>query len=187
MAINPRIRRLMADYQKIKEEFTGSPVVKVEPIGTSNPPDLYRVTYKVPGIALNQATKGIEIIKEHVAEIHLTASYPRIKPKCVLKTPIWHPNFGAYICIGDHWAAGETLVDVIVQIGDMIQYKSFNPKSPLNAKAAVWSNRNTNLFPIGNINLLSPEPEVEIEIELDDPVPVPATHQSDDDLEITLG
>ena len=184
MAMNPRIRRLMADYQKIQEEFTGSPVVKVEPIGTSNPPDLYKVTYKVPGIALNHATKGIEIINEHVAEIHLTASYPRIKPKCVLKTLIWHPNFGNYICIGDHWAAGETLVDVIVQIGDMIQYKSYNPKSPLNAKAAVWSNRNGNLFPIGNINLLSPEPKLEIEIELEEAVPT-AT-QNNDDFEITF-
>jgi len=46
----------------------------------------------------------------------------------VLETPIFHPNFGSYICIGDFWAAGETLTDIIIKIGQMIMYQDLQPQ-----------------------------------------------------------
>lgn len=152
--------RLNADYEKIRNEFLGHRYVKVDPIGPV-PPEMYRITYRVPGIAWDSSRNQPVRINEHIAEIYLHQNYPREKPKSELKTPIFHPNFGSYICIGDHWAAGETLVDIIVQIGDMIQYKTYNPKSPLNAAAARWSVQNKHLFPLGNIDILQPEPEVD--------------------------
>lgn len=158
--MNPRIKRLSADYEKIRNEFVGHKYVRVEPIGPTMPPERYRVTYRVPGVRWDPARKQPIVVSEHVADIYLHTDYPREKPKCTLLTPIWHPNFGSYICIGDHWAAGETLVDVIVQIGDMIQYKSYNPKSPLNAEAARWALQNKHMFPVGRIDLLQPEPEI---------------------------
>ena len=86
------------------------------------------------------------------------ARHPREKP-CDLNSSTPTP---LYSCIGDHWAAGETLVDVIMQIGEMIQYQSYNPKSPLNATAARWAEQNQHLFPIGTQDLWQPEVDIEL-------------------------
>jgi ubiquitin-protein ligase len=159
--MNPRLRRLLADYKKIQDEFTRHPFIDVDPI-MGNPPEKYQISYKVKGIKELDNNARPVYSNHHLVTIYLHSEYPRQKPKCEILTPIWHPNFGNYICIGDHWGAGETLVDIIVQIGDMIQYRSYNPKSPLNASAAVWAKHNEYLFPIGNIDLYQPEPEIEI-------------------------
>lgn len=75
-----------------------------------------------------------------------------------IMTPIWHPNFrDGQICIGDIWGAGESLSDIIINIGDMIQYKSWNSYSPLSAEAAKWAIENKHLFPVGNLNLYQPD------------------------------
>lgn len=179
--MTPRQRRMMADYQKIKENFTGSKYVKIEVL-QGNPPEKYRITYNLKGLCVENG--NIVERHNHVAEIYLNNNYPREKPKCTLLTPIWHPNFGSYICIGDHWAAGESLSDIIVQIGDMIQYKVYNPKSPLNAQAARWSVENRNLFPLSNIDIMNPAPEEDdIVIEFfDDPI----SKKDNDDIEITF-
>lgn len=167
-----RLRRMAADYEKVRTEFVGHPYISVEPLG-GNPPERYRVTYRVKGLRWDQAHNRPVVVSHHVAEIYLHSEYPREKPQCRLLTEIWHPNFGSYICIGDHWAAGETLADIIIQIGDMIQYKSYNPKSPLNGLAAHWAVKNQQHFPIGNIDLYQAEPEIIID-------------DVDDDLEIVL-
>ena len=61
----------------------------------------------------------------------------------------------------------------------MIQYRSYNPKSPLDAKAAHWSQEYESLLPVGNVDLYQPDPEVEIGLET-------AASLDDDDLDITL-
>src|SRR5205085_1162168 len=40
--------------------------------------------------------------------------------------------------VGDHWAAGETLERLVVRIGEMLAFQSYNVKSPLNGEAARW-------------------------------------------------
>jgi hypothetical protein len=55
-------------------------------------------------------------------------------------TPCFHPNIEpATICVGDHWTAGERLVDLVVRIGEMITYQAYNIKSPLDGEAAMWA------------------------------------------------
>lgn len=154
--MNPRITRLHADYEMICSEFAGHPYVLVVANLPKDPPERYTVTYRVPGLRWEEGKRDAVVVHEHVAEIYLHSGYPREKPRCALKTPIWHPNFGSYICIGDHWTAGETLVDVIVQIGDMIQYRTYNPKSPVNRRAAEWALANRWRFPVGNLSILQP-------------------------------
>jgi ubiquitin-protein ligase len=175
-----RLRRLMADYEKIKDEFTGHKYIKVEPIG-GNPPEKYLVTYYVKGLKIDEKTKRPVEINFHQVEIYLHKDYPREKPKAVMRTEIFHPNFGPYVCIGDHWAAGETLVDVIIQIGNMIQYREYNIKSPLNAIAAKWTKENENLLPVGKVDLYQPEPDIEIE-----DIDITFLESKEDDLEIEL-
>lgn len=160
-AVSPRLRRLMADYQLIRNEFTGHPTISVQP-GGGYPPERYAVTYRVRGVqAIDEHERPI-LSNHHVADIYLHQGYPREKPKCTLRTPIYHPNFGSYICIADHWAPGETLVDVIVHIGRMIQYQTFNPDSPLNGLAAQWARRHRYLFPVGDEPLYQPEVDISL-------------------------
>ena len=156
--MNARMRRIASDYEQIKKNFSNHKNIVVEPIG-EEPAEKYRVTYYVNGIYLLEDGR-IETLGKHIVIITLHAEYPRYKPICTIATPIWHPNFrDGQICIGDIWGAGESLSDIIVNIGDMIQYKSWNSFSPLCAEAAEWAIANKHLFPVGNINLWTGEEE----------------------------
>ena len=147
-----RMRRLASDWEQVKKDFTGHKNITVTPI-EGQPPEKYHVTYFVNGIYLLPDGR-IETLGRHEIEISLHADYPRYKPICKILTPIWHPNFrDGQICIGDIWGAGESLSDIIINIGDMIQYKSWNSYSPLSADAAQWAMDNKYLFPVGNIDL----------------------------------
>lgn len=157
--MNARLRRLLADYEKVRTEFVGHKYITVEAM-SGQPPEKYRVTFRLKGLRWDAAQDRPVVVSLHVAEIVLQQDYPREKPQCRLLTEIWHPNFGPYICIGDHWAAGESLADVIVQIGDMIQYKTYNTKSPLNGLAARWAQENSAFLPVGNVDLYQAEPEI---------------------------
>ena len=147
-----RMRRLLSDFEQVKKDFAGHKSIIVTPVGTDIP-EQYHVTYFVNGIYLLPDGR-IETLGRHEVEITLHADYPRYKPICKILTPIWHPNFrDGQICIGDIWGAGESLTDIIVNIGDMIQYRSWNAYSPLSADAAQWAMENKHLFPVGNIDL----------------------------------
>ncbi len=152
-----RMRRLAADYEQVMEEFCNHENITIEPLG-EKPPEHYKLTYFVNGIYLLPDGQ-IEILSRHEVEIILHADYPRYKPICKIATPIWHPNFrDGQICIGDIWGAGESLTDIIVHIGDMLQYKSWNSSSPLCAEAAQWAVHNKHLFPVGTADLYRADP-----------------------------
>jgi ubiquitin-protein ligase len=173
----PRLRRLSADYEAVRAEFSGHPHVHVEPLGPHRPPEAYRVTLRVRGLRLsgNQPVA----VDEHQLEIRLPASYPREKPLCTPITPVFHPNIKDYFCIQDYWAAGQSLVDTIAKISDMIQFRIYNPASPLDALAARWASQNTNLFPLGNVSLGTPEVMITLGSKRDRAKkPVPATRRT---------
>jgi len=147
-----RMRRIASDFEQVKKDFSGHPYIVVKP-DNNEFPEKYNITYFVNGIYLLPDGK-IEPLSRHEVEITLHAEYPRYKPICKITTPIWHPNFrDGQICIGDIWGAGESLSDIIINIGDMIQYKSWNSYSPLSADAAKWAIQNKHLFPVGTLEL----------------------------------
>ncbi len=158
--MNARIRRLTADYNGIIQAFTKHPHIKVQAV-EGNPPIRYLVAYSVPGIRWDKRLQKPVESNFHQAEIYLHRDYPRLKPRCVMKTEIFHPNFGDWICVGDYWAAGEKLSDIIIQIGQMIQYQKYNPQSPVNVVAARWAIENARMLPIGHSDLYLPEPETQ--------------------------
>ena len=178
--MNARLRRLYADYQQVRNDFAGHPHIDVQPL-QGNPPEAYEVVYHVRGLELDEAARRPVVRTEHQARIYLHRDYPRDKPRCVMGTAIFHPNFGSYICIDDYWAAGETLSQVIVQIGQMIQYQIYNPKSPLNPVAARWARQNEHLFPIGNAELYQPEVDIDLLSQ------TASAAQTPQDVEIDLG
>ena len=148
-----RTRRLMADAKDM-EALTATangPIRLLNTVG--DPPEIYRIEFDVRG--LERDSHGDPIPRDrHTAEVQLTADYPRLAPMCRMLTPIFHPNIdGATICIGDHWTAGERLVDLVVRIGEMIAFQAYNIKSPLDAEAAMWADLNVDKLPIDPRNL----------------------------------
>ena len=142
-----RIRRLKADYKKISSVFTKNSRIRVlKTIG--NPPEKYQIEFLVRSLQKNLQTEKIHAHNSFIVEIVLTSAYPRMAPQCKMLTPVFHPNIAPHaICIGDHWAAGESLPNLIVRIAEMLSYQSYNIKSPLNGEAARWTEHNQDKLP----------------------------------------
>lgn len=160
--MNPRLRRLQSDYELVREVFSGHPHVTITPIGSRLPPESYRVEFQLRGLYLNGDQPDYRNV--HSAEIMLPRHYPADKPYVVPLAPIFHPNIKDYFCIADYWAAGTTLADVVAKLGDMIQWRVYNPASPLDAIAAKWAieQEPAGLFPIGNVDLGVADFDVEV-------------------------
>lgn len=141
-----RMRRLLADAQQMSTAFAKSQIINVKTI-EGQPPDKYQIEYSINSFERDAAGKPVSRLL-HVAEIELTSDYPRMSPKCKMLTPIFHPNIDeTTICVGDHWTAGERLVDLVIRIGEMIAYQAYNIKSPLDGEAAMWADLNPQHLP----------------------------------------
>jgi ubiquitin-protein ligase len=145
--LSPRIRRLKLDYEQLQQRFTSWPLIRM--VGTAGlPPEIYRFQYLLRGLYV-AADGAILERNEHLLEVNLSLGYPRRAPQCRMLTPVFHPNFDdSSVCIGDFWAASESLDDLIVRIGRMISYQEYNTKSPLNGLAAKWAAQNMHLLPV---------------------------------------
>ena len=143
----PRIRRLKLDHERLLQRFAGWPLIRMA--GTAGmPPEIYRFQYLLRGLYV--AADGAILERgEHLLEVNLSLGYPRRAPQCRMLTPVFHPNFDdSSVCIGDFWAASESLDDLIIRIGRMITYQEYNTKSPLNGLAAKWAAQNAHLLPV---------------------------------------
>lgn len=141
-----RSRRLLADAAQMRAAFENSELIIVKGIH-GDPPDLYHVEYHIHSLDRDQngkpAPKSI-----HLAEIQLTSDYPRLSPQCKMVTSVFHPNIDtSTICVGDHWTAGERLVDLVVRIGEMLAFQAYNIRSPLDGEAAMWADLNPQRLP----------------------------------------
>lgn len=181
--MNPRTRRLQSDFDLIRSSFSGHPHVRVEPLGSERPPESYVVTYRLKGLRL-EGDQPV-VVDEHEVELMLPRRYPAERPYVVPKSSIFHPNVKEYVCLADHWAAQTTLVDVIAKIGDMLQWKVYNPKSALDVPCAQWAleNESGGLFPIGNVELGVGEIDIEVAKDsggdADDGSPLPGLIESE--------
>ena len=153
----PRLRRLKADAEQMKQAFERFDLIKVRST-SGDPPDTYELEYYVRGLERIPGRQEPIERNYHLVEIRLTYEYPRMAPKCKMLTPVFHPNIEpATICVGDHWTAGERLVDLAVRIGELITFQAYNIKSPLDAEAAMWADLHMRDLPIDDRNLRPPE------------------------------
>ncbi len=145
-AVPMRTRRLRADAAAMTTAFADFPPIAVEPLA-GDPPEAYRVTYAVD--SLDRGPDGKPHPRgTHQVEIQLTADYPRLSPKVKMLTPVFHPNIDpASVCVGDHWTAGERLVDLVIRIGEMLAYQAYNIQSPLDGEAAMWTDLHRDRLP----------------------------------------
>ena len=141
-----RLKRLQADYEQIKQGLRHHPAIRIRGVA-GTPPDRYQIEYRVRSLT-ETADGSITERSEHVAEIYLTLGYPKRPPQCRMLTPVFHPNIAPHaVCVGDHWAAGESLLHLILRIGEMLAYQSYNAQSPLNGAAARWVGEHIDLLP----------------------------------------
>jgi ubiquitin-protein ligase len=145
--MNPRLRRLTADGERMRETFAGHPYISILTT-EGTPPEKYHLEFRVAGLVPNDSG-AVSRAERHTAEIYLPLDYPRRPPLCRMTSPVFHPNIDPQkICIGDHWSAGQTLQMLAVRIAEMISYQSYNVKSPLNAKAAAWAEEHVGELPL---------------------------------------
>ena len=147
-----RLRRLQADYDKVREYVNRHPRLQlIQAEGT--PPERYQLEYRIR--SLRQKDDDLSMVKSHMVEISLPLNYPRMPPQCRMLTPIFHPNIAPHaICIGDHWSPGEPLWSIVARIGEMIAYQSYNTKSPLNGEAARWVDQHLDELPLDPVSLM---------------------------------
>lgn len=134
------------------DAFAGHPNIQISAIGAL-PPERYRILYKVPGLTLSADKRPTRTVQT-VVDVYLPPTYPREKPYLTTMTPVFHPNFGAHVCIADYWSPSQTLVDIVVQVGDLLQWRTYNVRSPLNAVAARWAADNQSQLPVGNSDVM---------------------------------
>lgn len=150
--MTPRLRRLHADHQLVAAVFADHPHIRLL-AAEGQPPEKYTFAFNIPGLVPG-GRDGFQTGLVHRAEVFLPLDYPRRPPFCRMITPVFHPNIDpTKICIGDHWSAGQSLAHLVVRIGEMICYQSYNVQSPLNAQAAAWAEQNVARLPLGKADL----------------------------------
>src|SRR5262245_11301987 len=149
-----RIRRLFAEHERLKVVFADHERIRiVEAVG--RPPDRYVIEYRVKGLVEEQGE--IRERDVHRAEITLGVDYPREMPRCVMLTPVFHPNIDHLaICTEDIGAVGQMLDETVIFIAEMISYQAYNLQSPRNGDAARWTQENLGRLPLENVNLIPP-------------------------------
>ena len=177
-----RLRRLANEQRILAEQFANHPAVVVRPM-SGDPPDKYRVYYTLSGLE-RRADGSLLVRREHSMEIVLPAEYPRQPAACRMLTPVFHPNIDTFtVCTSDFHAAQETLVDLIVRVGQMIGFQKHNVKSPLNAEAEIWCEQNLSRLPVDASDLYPTTATVKV----DQPFGrIPPVLESSDSLELDL-
>jgi ubiquitin-protein ligase len=168
---SPRVRRLKADYQLMRELAAQSRLIEFETRGVRGTPvpERYIVTYKCKGIVGINRRGEPKYGTRHQVQIYLHNQYPQRWPGLKWLTPIWHPNIhhlNKTVCIdAAWWTASRSLDRLVIMLGEMVQYKNFHddptrPPFPWDADAARWCRSyrmsHPNVFPVDSRELLRP-------------------------------
>lgn len=172
LAQSPRVRRLRADYELMKELAARSDLISFEAKSAraNLPLERYIVTFKCKGIVEVDRQGNPKFGECHKVEIYLHNQYPQRWPGMKWLTPIWHPNINhlnGSVCIdAAWWTASRSLDRLVVMLGEMLQYKNFHddptkPPFPWDPEAARWCQEyrktHPDAFPVDGRELLRPE------------------------------
>lgn len=147
-----RLRRLRADYERTAACFASHPSIHLV-VAEGTPPEKYFFEFLIPGLVPTPDGETV-VSTSHRAGVFLPEDYPRRPPFCRMTTPVFHPNIDPQkICLGDHWSADQSLASLVIRIAEMICFQAYNLKSPLNAEAAVWAEKNLERLPLYRASL----------------------------------
>lgn len=148
MSFDIRETRLRNDLSKVRELVDRSEFIRIVKT-EGDPPEKYIIRYTCRGVE-SISGSGQPVYRDiHDVSIYLHAEYPYKQPQLKWMTPIFHPNIhvtGA-VCIGAWWPA-KTLDELLLTLGEMVQYKNYEPRDPMNSKAASWALQRKSIFPI---------------------------------------
>ena len=148
MTFNIRATRLRNDHSRIRDLINRSEFIHI--VSTEgDPPEKYIIRYTCKGVERITPNNQPVLRETHDVQVYLHSEYPQKQPQLKWLTPIFHPNIhitGA-VCIGAWWPA-KPLDELLLTMGEMVQYKNLDPKDPMNSRAASWSLRHKHLFPI---------------------------------------
>src|SRR5918911_4132952 len=147
-----RLLRLQAEHERLVRLFADHERIRiVESVGS--PPERYVIEYNMRGLVEDKGELKEQNV--HRAQIALGPNYPRERPRCVMLTPVFHPNIDHLaICTEDIGSADQTLDQSIVFIGEMITYQAFNLQSPRNGDAARWTAEHLEDLPLEGMDLV---------------------------------
>lgn len=148
MSFDIRETRLRNDNQRIRDLVNRSEFIHLM-LAEGNPPEKYWIRFTCKGVESINSSGKPQFREVHDVSIYLHAEYPLKQPQLKWQTPIFHPNIhvtGA-VCIGAWWPA-KTLDELLLTLAEMVQYKNYDPRDPMNSKAAAWALRHKNIFPI---------------------------------------
>lgn len=138
-------------HQQIREHFVSHPVISLRPI-KGQPPDHYEINYTITGMSKADGGKIVESI-DHLVELAIPFGFPHFPPSCKPKSDIFHPDFDpAAICLGDFWEQEQSLPNLIIHIGQMINGEIYSTTNAFNEEAADWYLDHAAKFPLAHIN-----------------------------------
>mgnify|MGYP001807109241 CR=1 FL=1 len=146
-----REKRLRNEFQSVSEMVAQSGGALAIVSTNGNPPYQYVIEYRCRGV---ERLNGNDPVyrNTHQVEISLGTNYPNAKPEAKFLTPIFHPNVwpNLDVCLGSKWTMAETLPELIIRIGKIIQYSKdvLNLNSPANDSAKTWAVNNMRRFPV---------------------------------------
>jgi ubiquitin-protein ligase len=178
MSFDIRETRLRNDYTRLRDLVNRSELIHI--LSTDGePPERYLIRFTCKGVEKVNGSGEPLFRESHEVSVYLHAEYPLKQPQLKWMTPIFHPNIhttGA-VCIGAWWPA-KTLDELLLTLGEMVQYRNFDPKDPMNSKAAAWSLRHKHLLPVDKRPLKGQSIADQIVIRLGD--------EAEDDLGINI-
>lgn len=151
--MNPRVRRLQADYASLQELAARSSIITIE-TAEGNPPERYVIQLHCKGVHSIDRSGRPTYTDSHRLEIQLHDSYPSRKPLLMMLSKMFHPNISTRgtVCIGsegDHgYAPSMKLADLVLRIIEMVRYENIGFTSPFNLEAKRWAQKNMHLFPL---------------------------------------
>lgn len=150
MSHHGRTARLLIEQERLIRLAKRSEFIEIQPIDVQPgwPPEKYVVTFRCKGIAKISDTGAPQSSNFHQVSIYLSRDFPKQEPYLTWLTPIWHPNIEHkephHVCTNNvqNWYANKALDDLVVALGEMIQYKRYHAvwtqPWPLDAEAAQW-------------------------------------------------
>lgn len=166
--MNPRIRRLQADYASLQELAARSGIITIEEI-EGTPPERYVVTINCVSIDRVDRKGNPSYSYSHRLQIQLHDNYPSRKPFLMMLSKVYHPNISARgtVCIGNEgdqgYAPSMKLADLVLQVVKMLRYENVGLESPFNLDAKKWAGKNMHRFPLDSAQIVT-ESEVDIVI-----------------------
>jgi ubiquitin-protein ligase len=159
-----RDERLKAELERMQVLRSQSEFIDFVVAGT--PPDRYTVFFTCKGLMMKD--DHLVTTSDHRVLVYLHSEYPRRQPRITWITPVFHPNVrGREVCLGRSWSPAMMLDDLCLELGAIVQYKTFNLDDPLNSEAARVIREllatHPKEFPVDPRNLLGPPVDLQLE------------------------